>query len=353
MAATPSATGLPALRAMLAEMEQAPAIVRPSAMWESLNELHLAQLEDRGFERFKRTVNQNYFNWVPGRGDQHVRALVGAWARNPTPRVLTARLTGAGRAEGGPDRRDVLPGRRARLTYAVFIALLWEAVRRRDRLGLLDRLQEPELGDPLTVRYRGRRVTQDLCNSVHELSAVVGELPGVAPPSRGVLELGGGYGRLAWAYLSAFPKVRYVLCDIPPALAIAERYLTTLFPERPAFRFRHFDDPAEVVEELASAQIAFLTPNQLDLLPPLGVGLFVNVSSLHEMRPEQIAHYLGAVDRHTRGFFYTKQWKRSRNPHDGVVIGRGDYPIPESWETVYSRDHEIQTEFFEALYRVR
>jgi len=71
---------------------------------------------------------------------------------------------------------------------------------------------------------------------------------------------------------------------------IAKQYLTTLFPGRRTFRFRHFDRHAEVADELAQAQIAFLTPNQLALIKPLGVDLFLNISSLHEMRPEQIAH---------------------------------------------------------------
>ena len=71
------------------------------------------------------------------------------------------------------------------------------------------------------------------------------------------------------------------------------------------------------------------------------------------MRPEQIAHYLGQVDRHCAGTFYTKQWQSWRNPYDGVVIERADYPIPSHWELVYSREHPIQTAFFHALYRVQ
>lgn len=175
--------------------------------------------------------------------------------------------------------------------------------------------------------------------------------PGPGRP-RLIIELGGGYGRVAWTMLKAFPDVRYVLVDIPPALAVAQRYLTEQYPELTTFRFRIFDDLQAAHEELARAQIAFLTPTQLDALPPLGADLFVNISSLHEMRPEQIAHFLRAVDRHCTGNFYTKQWKRSVNPADGCVITREDYPIPDHWQRIFSRDHPIQTRFFEALYRL-
>jgi len=67
--------------------------------------------------------------------------------------------------------------------------------------------------------------------------------------------------------------------------------------------------------------------------------------------------YLRKVGEHTGrpgdpGYFYTKQWERSENPYDRVVIRREDYPIPAGWEPVFLRRPLVQTRFFEALYRV-
>jgi putative sugar O-methyltransferase len=344
---------LPDLEAMWAEMQAAPAIVQPSNFWTELNELNLRQLDEAGLAHFKRTINQNYFGWIPHTlRDDQLHAVLRGWLRHPAPAVLGARLGDVAGLEAGPDRANPFEHWRPRRIYATFLALLWEEVRRRDHRGILERLDEPQLGDPIVASYRGRQISQDLCNSVHELYSMVDALPGGTPGGTGVLELGSGYGRVAWAFLREFPGVRYIVCDIPPALGVAQWYLTSLFPERRTFRFRHFDSHAEVADELAAAQIAFLTPNQLEILEPLGVGLFVNISSLHEMRPEQIVHYLGQVDRHCAGSFYTKQWQSWSNADDGVTIKREDYPIPAHWETVYSRDHPIQTAFFEALYRV-
>jgi putative sugar O-methyltransferase len=341
------------LAAMFAEMQQAPEIVQPSRYWTTLNEHNMSQLGDAGFAHFKRTVNQNYFGWIPNsRHDEQLQALIREWLRHPALGVVTARLGDVSLLEAGADRHNPYAARRARVLLAFFLAMLWEYVRRRDPRGLLDRLEEPKLGDPVTVSYRGRRISQDLCNSVHELYSATAGLPDGEPGAGGVLELGAGYGRVAWAFLEVFPRARYIVCDIPPALAIAQKYLTTLFPLRRTFGFRHFDSGAAVADELAAAQLAFLTPNQLELLDPLGVSLFLNISSLHEMRPEQIAHYLGEVDRHTAGCFYTKQWLDWHNTEDGVRIRREDYPIPPHWETVYARRHPIQRSFFHALYRI-
>lgn len=339
---------------MWAEMRQAPEIVQPSDFWRLLNDRNTQQIDDEGFARFKRTVNQNYFGWIPHTlRDDQLRAVAQSWLRRPQAAVLGARLGDVSTLEAGADRVNPFAGARARRLHGLFLALLWEHVRRIDRRDILLRLEEPELGDPVVATYRGRRVSQDLCNSVHELYSATAAFPGNEPGPGGVLELGGGYGRVAWVFLEEFPQTRYILCDIPPALAIAQEYLTTLLPDRRAFRFRHFDSHADVAGELAAAQLVFLTPNQLELLEPLGVSLFVNISSLHEMRPEQIAHYLREADRHTDGFCYSKQWNSWHNPDDDVVVDRASYPIPPAWRTVYERTHPIQRAFFHALYATR
>jgi putative sugar O-methyltransferase len=349
-----SASALTDIDAMWAEMQQAPGIVQPSDFWRQLNERNTQQIDDEGFARFKRTVNQNYFGWIPHTlRDDQLRALIRFWLCHPEPAVATARLGDVGTLEAGAERVNPFTRARGRRIHGLFLALLWEYVRRHDRRDILTRLEEPELGDPVVATYRGRRISQDLGNSVYELYSATAAFADNRPGRGGVLELGGGYGRVAWVFLHEFPGLRYILCDIPPALAIAQEYLTTLFPERRAFRFRHFDGEAEVAGELAAAQLVFLTPNQLSLLGPLGVSLFVNISSLHEMRPEQIAHYLGQADLHTDGFFYTKQWATWHNPDDDVVVDRASYPYPPSWRKVYERTHPIQRAFFHGLYSTR
>ncbi len=342
-------TGLAKLPTMLDEISEAPAIVRPSRYWEYLNELNLGQLADDGFDEFKRTINTNYFQFqiVAPRSPQY-RAVTRAWLRHPRAAVFGARLAEQLVDPSGPVGRM---GAVRNKTYALYLALLWEYVHGRDRRQLLQQLEEPLLGHPFYIDYRGRRVSEDLCNSVLEFTAITEALPADEPVGS-VIELGAGYGRLAWVFLTVFRDVRYVVVDIPPALAIAEQYLSSLFADRSVFGFRHFDSFADVADELHSAQIVFLTPNQLDLLPPQRADLFVNVSSLHEMRPDQIEHYFAAIETHCAGHFYTKQWQRSVNEFDDLIVSHDDYPVPAGWHVVFDRTHPVQVEFFEALYRL-
>jgi putative sugar O-methyltransferase len=338
------------LEVMFDELRDAPELFQPSAFWEHYNALNVRQLEQHGFQDFKRTLGRNYFTFLPPRSlrDAHFLAVMRPLLTRPVPQVLTAKL------DVSSHPGDEASGRRLRM-HALYVAALWELVRRRDSIGLLERLREPEAGNPLLVRHRGRLITEDLCNSALEALAIVEGLGGEPPGPGGILEIGGGYGRLSWALLEAFPGLRCVMVDVPPALAVAERYMAELYPERRIFRFRHFDDGDEVAEELAQAELAFLTPNQLDLIPPLGVAGVVNVSSFHEMRRDQIDYYIReAVPRHAPdGFLYMKQWRRSENHRDGIVVRQEDYPVPDAWERVYERTHPVQVDFFEGFYRVR
>ena len=335
-------------REMAAELQTGPDVFLPSRFWQSLSSLNNAQLSDVGFALFKRTINQNYFNWVVYQPrDPQVRAVFRAWLRHPTPSVAWSRLVDVRGVEVGQSRIQPFAKRRIRVGHAAFVAMLWEYARHRDRLGLLDRLSEPELGAPILVRHRGQLISQDLANSAIEFYSIDEAAP--LRPGATVIELGGGYGRLGWLMLSIVPGLRYVAVDIPPALAVAQEYLTTLFPGLPGYRFRRGrPDP----DEIRRARMAFLTPNQFDSLPPMGADAFVNISSLHEMRLDQVSRYLALVDQHTDGVFYLKQWQQWTNPHDSVTIRQADYPIPLRWRQLYTRQHPVQTHFFEAAYQV-
>jgi putative sugar O-methyltransferase len=334
-----------------AEVEAGPTIYRPSRFWETWADVNSAQIAEAGFENFKRTVNQNYFNWVIANPrDPQVRALVQHWLRRPTPAPFFAQLVDPKGVEAGEDRQEALLRTRGRFGYAVFVALLWDYARGKDHLGLLPGLSEPTLGNPILVRHRGRTISQDLANSALEFYSVTEAFRGGIPNGAVVVELGGGYGRLGWFLASVIPGLRYIAVDIPPALAIAQEYLTRLFPTETILPFRR---GAVDTDALDRSRLAFITPNQLELLPSIGADLFLNVSSLHEMRPDQIARYLELADRHTRGVFYSKQWIESVNPHDGVVVRQADYPVPANWHRVFERKHPIQVGFFEAAFETR
>lgn len=231
--------------------------------------------------------------------------------------------------------------------YKVYLASLFDYLLRIDDLGLLHTINEPQIGNPFIIDYKGRQISQDLCSSIHEFYSIA-KGAGTLKKAK-IAELGAGYGRLAYLFLKANPRSSYCIIDIPPALYLSQEYLSVLFPNEKIFRFRPFQNYREVRDEFESSRIKFLMPHQIELLPDKIFDLTINISSLHEMTREQISNYLKQIERLNKGFFYSKQWQRSRTK-DNSYIRQDEYPIPRKWKKVYHRPHPIQSMFFEALY---
>jgi len=327
---------------MLDAMAQAPSEVLPSRFWEDLNRKNLRQLTESGYDNFKRTVATNYFTWLLPLRDPQLRFLLSRIPVHRTVGYLLQSFT-AGRHLPFTARQS--------FAYTLYTLMLWHFVSAIDRAAVLDRLQEPGAGNPPRVYHHGRLISQDIANSCLEFMSIE-EGGGLGEDTRTVLELGAGYGRTAYTILALSPHLRYYIADIPPALYICERYLADVLRDKRVFRFRPFSNYTHVRDELESSQIAFFLPHQLEMLPPGSVDLFINISSLHEMRMDQIAYYLGLVQKLVRRWVYLKEWKESFLPADGVVVRQGDYPIPKVWVPRFWRDCLVQTHFFEALFEI-
>lgn len=351
MSAPDAMDGDPVLREMTGALETGPEIYRPSKFWTDLGRVHRAQLERLGFDNFKRTINTKYFNWRILGIVRHQLGVVTGWLRRPDLEVFRARFP---QPSFGPGGRIASFNAPSAWIYKTFVAMYADSLGRHDPLALIAKLEEPPIGNPFTVIHRGRELSQDLCNSIHELYSIFGQDGGPIATGRPleVAELGAGYGRLAYVIVSASVGVRYTIIDVPPALYLSQRYLTSVFPEIAAFRFRPWDDFAAVRDEFSAARIRFLLPHQAALLPDRSVDYFINISQLHEMSRPQVERYFALMDRLCRGRVYTKQWLVSRTPVNDVVFRDSDYPVPARWRTLYHHRHPVQRMFFEALYEV-
>jgi putative sugar O-methyltransferase len=331
------------LRSMFDCFSKGDQIFLPSKFWEILNEKNIKQLEKDGIENLKQTVAQNYFTWVIGRTDEQFRFLLNETPVWSLPGILL------GRPVANSDGRL---SRKQRFELAIFTKMLWKFARRLDQEHLLETIGEPTVGNPFAIYYEGQLISQDLANSVLEYYAARTHFktPNTEPVT--FCELGAGYGRTAYVFLNAFPKGKYVIVDIPPALYVSQKYLASVFANKKIFAFRCFDKYSEIEQEFQEADIVFLLPHQASLLPEKCVDLFLNISSLHEMTLPQIGAYFALIDKLTRGYFYSKQWKISKNPADGLVISEHDYPVPENWRKLFSRQVKVQTHFFEAMYAI-
>ena len=335
------------LKEMMIEYGKAPPIYYPSNFWKELNRIHIQQLSNVGFDNFKRSVNMRYFNWgVLGILMHQLSPVFSEFIKvNFAPIFNSHFISPRSEANSNAGYFNIVSA----FIYRVYVAALRDYVSHNDTLRILNRLEEPLIGNPFGVSYKSKFISQDLCNSVHEFYSITKKIS--LKKSLEVAEIGAGYGRVGYVFLDTLPKSSYCIIDIPPALFIAQEYLSKVFPKEKIFYFRPFTSFEEVREEFESARIKFLMAHQIEYLPDKYFDLMITESSLHEMSREQINNYIKHIGRLTRGYFYTKQWRRSRTK-DNFHIKEIEYPIPENWRTVYQHRHPIQNMFFEALYRM-
>jgi len=332
---------------MFSSLARGEPLARPSQYWEELNKMNLAQLEEHGYQNFRRTIALNYFTWVrilPW--DSQIVFL----CKNLPVKTVLRSFWGAIRVarQSSFSAFSFVPS----FVHGLLSLLLWEYLLQLPLAKELVGLREPEEGNPPVIYPRpNMRVSQDLGNSILEYDSLQAAIPADGPCT--VVELGGGYGRSAIVILNLRPRTKYVLVDIPPALWIAERYLPAVFPEKRAFRYREFEKFEVVAEEYEGAQLAFLLSSQFCRIPSNSADLVVNISSLHEMRNDQIDYYLAQFDRVLKvgGHVYLKQWKTATVLFEGITVSEKDYRIPPGWTEIMHRTARVQTQFFEALYR--
>lgn len=327
------------------------------------------QLLTDGYKNFKRTIACNYYNFLVQEGDAQIKTLETILPSSDLtkcmeiaksipvdpyfPTVLSSckpiktpnlnDSSHAGEQFNYVDRKD-------QFSYNYFLLLLREYVKNIDTKNYLEQLEEPIEGNPLLISIENKLFSQDLANSLIEFYAIDNAVN--FNNINTVLEIGGGYGRNAFVILSLNPKAKIVMVDIMPALYIAQRYLSSVFKNHTIFRARQFSSYDEVSAEINNSSIIFLLPHQLELLPEKQFDLCINISSFGEMNFQQIEWYFNQINRLTKGYFYLKQWTKSINFFDDLVVEQKDYPYYPNWKQLFNRNCVIQTEFFEALYQV-
>ncbi len=338
----------PEINLMYETLLKSPEAYHPSKLWLYFMVIHTFQLETGGIENFKRTLNNNYFNWTTDWNVQpQIQALKEAlhWSDND---LLHAEKSVNDISTAKPEGYTNEEWRE----YTQLLCLLWEFAVNNDRLEILKNLKEPMLGNPIGICYKDNFITQDLCNSVVEVNTIMEFVTSKPGEKLRIMELGAGHGRVANVLLHAAPNIQVVIVDIPPTLYVSQWYLTSLYPGHRIFKFRDFSDYNEIKQEFEASSIAFLSPAQVELLPDRTFDVFINISSLHEMNPGQISMWFDHIDRLCKGLFYTKQWFESDNYFDGIVIRREDYPVKPHWKELLNRTNLIYPRLFETIYKI-
>jgi putative sugar O-methyltransferase len=139
---------------------------------------------------------------------------------------------------------------------------------------------------------------------------------------KSVLEIGAGNGNLASILRNDFGAVRIVIVDLPQTLAVSIPFLSSLFPSA------RIAMPNEIQAGGLpdDADFAFLTVDQLQLLPDDSFDLAINCHSFQEMTRQQISIYFELIQRACRdsGLFF------SANRIEKIPCGADPFGVEQS-----------------------
>lgn len=244
------------------------------------------------------------------------------------------------------------PGNPKLLRYACW--MLYRDIKRRDELGLLDRIEATadERG-PLTFRFDGRLMSWDLLISIDTIYSMAEVDPRILTGEVIVGDLGAGWGRIGHVLRQANPRARYVVFDLPEVLLVSQTHLPRRLPADTVSRYQDMRE-GPITRERLAADLTFLGAHDLERVADGALDFMVNIGSFQEMSPAQVAAYFAIIDRTTNGILYTQQlWSAGTHSYCvGEISDWGAYPWLSHWIPALKRNASWSDLYFEAAFRV-
>ena len=157
-----------------------------------------------------------------------------------------------------------------------------------------------------------------------------------------ILEIGAGSGRSCEAILSIEKHLKYIICDIAPAIYISYNRLKLAFPNKKISLLIDINNKIELEEKIENSDIAFIFPHQLEMLNENSVDLTLAIDCMHEMDKSTIQYYLKLFNHFTKNF-YLSIWEKTDVPYSKNILKKknkldynsGDYEIPKNWKNIF------------------
>ena len=164
-----------------------------------------------------------------------------------------------------------------------------------------------------------------------------------------VLELGGGYGNMAYYLMRDSKNLTYFDFDLPENFALTAFYLLSAFPDKKIALYGEIDLEKDNLESYD----AVLMPNfEINKMSDDSVDLVFNSYSLAEMSHEAIKNYISIINRvSNKYFFHLNHTKYSSMSADDFPVDFNKfklvYRVPAKWNMAIN----FAMDEFEFLYQ--
>lgn len=254
------------------------------------------------------------------------------------------------------NRRFAGPEPESRQVYKALLYMYRQKLKEIDTDGFLDREGDASVGgnaDQETVC--GLPLSLDFLQSVEEMYRVreAWRLAGRQGNPRLIVELGAGYGRVAYVARKMLPDCTYVILDLPEALMCSSTWLARALGNDVVSYSEARSRKSFSRDELLERKVWTLGAHQIEHLADGSVDAFINIYSFAEMPRRSIDNYFAQIDRITRGVLYSKQRRVEVNVHDNERNDLEHYQPPNGWRQLFVRDASLYEDFFEIAWATR
>ena len=164
--------------------------------------------------------------------------------------------------------------------------------------GLGISLSFPAVAGAWGIEYRGNLTPRSAWRHIHAANYVLAHVPSTEPR---IVEVGGGFGGVAFWLQRMRPSLRYVTYDFPIVNVIAGYFLLRALPGDRILLADDTFDPRD-----GQPHVAVMPHWRIANEPERGCDIALNQDSLPEMPRETAQGYLRTIDRIVRVGFYSE-----------------------------------------------
>jgi putative sugar O-methyltransferase len=207
------------------------------------------------------------------------------------------------------------------------------------------------------IDINDKKITSDKINSIFDYEYINSFID--LDIQNHVLEIGAGSGRTSQAILKFNEKLKYTICDIPPALYISYERLKNVFKNKKVGLIYNEKTEKSLKNKINELDISFIMPDQLNLIKNKSFDLTIAIDCMHEMDKSVIKYYLNNLN-NISSFFYFSVWKNTYVPFSGNIkftrnnldYFKNDYNIPENWHKKFEKESIFPSNFICSGYEI-
>ena len=243
-------------------------------------------------------------------------------------------------------QNDIHPGLRERYFNDLLhrFKLWWELM---EMTCPLADLQSPLIGNPYGYTIDGQFIRAG-ADYQHYYSSIIGRLIR-GPGHKTVIEIGGGFGGMAYYLMRDSSDLTYLDFDLPENVALTSFYLLTAFPDKEIALFGEVDMETTDIQRYD----AVLMPSfEMHKLRNDSVDLTFNSYSLAELSRETVDDYISHINRFTSKFiFHVNHTKVSLVKSSDFGISKEKFELVFRSTALWNASRNTEVDEFEYLYK--